>query len=137
MCIRGNSDGMDELPYHGRHCNQTNDNNSSARTLLTRPYLGTPYTISLLSPMSSYSLFLLITDIDIQHMISTRRWRQVDNRMLALFLLVTDAARPGLRGAFVAALGGRLLVPSAILTRKAGHCVAIRYERDLRLPWYL
>ncbi len=57
--------------------------------------------------------------------------------MLAQILMVTDPARPGPRDAFVAALGGRLVVTNAFLTGKSRQGATIRYERALRLKRYL
>ena len=73
----------------------------------------------------------------IQQSISRLRWRHVDDRVLAHVLVVSDTAHPDPKDAFVAALGGRLLVSTDFLKGKTGHGVAIRYERALRLPRYL
>ena len=72
----------------------------------------------------------------IQQSISKLRWRQVNDRAMAQ-VLVSDPACPDPKDAFVAALGGRLLVSTDFLTGRNGDGVAIRYERALRLPRYL
>ena len=59
------------------------------------------------------------------------------DRVLAQVLVVSDPAHPDPKDAFVAALGGRLLVPTDFLKGSGRHGVAIRYERALRLPRYL
>ena len=72
----------------------------------------------------------------IQESISKLRWRQVSDRVLAQVLVVSDPARPDPKDAFVAALGGRLLVSYDFLVN-AGRGVVIQYDRALRLPRYL
>ena len=76
-------------------------------------------------------------DILIQEAITKLRWRQVDDRVMAQVLVVPDPARPGPKNAFVAALGGRLLVSMGFLTGGERHVVATRYARALGLPRYL
>jgi len=78
-----------------------------------------------------------ICRVDIQNAISRLRWRQVDDRALAQVLVVSDPARPDAKDAFVAALGGRLLVSLDFVKKGINHGVAIQYERALRLPRYL
>jgi hypothetical protein len=65
------------------------------------------------------------------------RWRSVTDRVLAQVLVVSDPAHLDPKDAFVAALGGRLLVSTDFLKGSGRHGVAIRYERALRLPRYL
>ena len=72
----------------------------------------------------------------LQLALSRNRWRAVNDRVLAEVFVVVDPARPDPRDAFVAALGGRLLVsPKFLLEPGAG--AAVRYDRALRLPRYI
>ena len=74
---------------------------------------------------------------DFRDSLSKLRWRSVTDRVLAQVLVVSDPAHPDPKDAFVAALGGRLLVSTDFLKGSGRHGVAIRYERALRLPRYL
>jgi hypothetical protein len=73
--------------------------------------------------------------LGIQEAITKLRWRQVDDRVLAQVLAVPDPARPDPKSAFVAALGGLLLVSVGFLMGNNG--VAVQYQRALRLPRFL
>ena len=74
---------------------------------------------------------------DFRDSLSKLRWRSVTDRVLAQVLVVSDPGHLDPKDAFVAALGGRLLVSTDFLKGKTGHGVAIRYARALRLPRYL
>ena len=55
--------------------------------------------------------------LGIQEAITKLRWRQVDDLVLAQVIAVPDPARPDPKSAFVAALGGLLLVSVGFLMR--------------------
>ena len=73
--------------------------------------------------------------LGIQEAITKLRWCQVDDIVLAQVIAVSDPARPDRRSAFVAALGGLLLVSVGFLMGKNG--VAVRYQRAMQIPRYL
>jgi hypothetical protein len=74
---------------------------------------------------------------DFRDSLSKLRWLSVADRVLAQVLVVSDPAHLDPRDAFVAALGGRLLVSTDFLKGTGRYGVAIRYERALRLSRYL
>ena len=136
-CTPGDGDDMEEVRAHGRRVRQR-------REQLIRHYIANhaiPQADLHCDLPAGTRVFiddsLRFNDALIQHAISQRRWRHVDDRVLAQVLVVPDPARPDAKNAFVAALGGRLLVSIGYMTGKRGHGVAIQYERALRLPRYL
>ena len=69
---------------------------------------------------------------DFRDSLSKLRWRSVTDRVLAQVLVVSDPAHPDPKDAFVAALGGRLLVSTDFLKRqrssRRGHSVRMGPE---------
>ena len=135
-CTPGDGDDMAEVRAHGRRVRQK-------REQLIRQYI-TNHTIphaSLHRDLPAGTRVFIDDSLKcnalIQHAISRRQWRHVDDRVLAQVLVVPDPARPDAKNTFVAALGGRLLVSMGYMTDTRGHGVAIQYERALRLPRYL
>jgi hypothetical protein len=130
-CTPGDDDDMAEVAEHGQKLRQK-------RPQVLRNYpRGDPHRDLPVGTRVFLDRSLRGNDPLIQQGISQLRWRQVDDRVMAQVLVVSDPACPGQKNAFVAALGGRLLLSTDFLTGRNGDGVAIRYERALRLPRYL